>query len=440
MIFEQHPRRRMLLILPPIVLGILVLALMASSRKQPVQVESSIPAKPVRALEIQQVDLVPVAEGYGSVMPARLWTAVAEVSGRIVELHPRLRDGEILPAGTLLLRIDPVDYELNLAQAEAASAELEVEQANAEASLEIEERNLKIAQREFERISKLAAKGTASGSNRDDAERTLLNSRNAVQNIRNTLALIPTKRKVLASKKTQAERDLENTRIVAPFNLRVANMQIETDQFVSKGQSLFEGDSVDRVEVLAQFPLASLRRLFIGRDDIHLDGAMMGDNLPQLVQLDSLVRLDMGTTQAEWQSEFVRFSDNVDPQTRTMGVVVAVDKPFEQVEPGVRPPLSKGMFVQVLLRGKVQQKQLVVPRAAVRDGQLYLVDTDQRLRRRPVEVLFSQGPVSALKNGLKPGDRIVVSDLVPAVDGMLLAPRIDQTLADEVAAAVRGEL
>ena len=124
MIFETHPRRRMLLILPPIAVGILVLVLMAGGRKPPTQAETTIPAKPVRALEVQQLDLVPVAEGYGSVMPAQLWTAVAEVSGRIVELHQRLRDGEIIPQGTLLLRIDPVDYELNLAQAEAALAEL----------------------------------------------------------------------------------------------------------------------------------------------------------------------------------------------------------------------------------------------------------------------------------------------------------------------------
>ncbi len=440
MIFDKHPRRRMLLILPPIAVGVLVLMLMAGNRKPPVQAATETAAKPVRIFQVRQVDLVPVAEGYGSVKPAQLWTAVAEVSGRIVELHPRLRDGEILPAGTLLLRVDPVDYQLNLAQAEAELAELEVEQTNARASLDIEQRNLKIAEREFERISKLAAKGTASQSNLDDAERTLLNSRNAVQNIRNTLALMPTKRKVLEAKRTQAERDLENTRIVAPFNLRVANMQIETDQFVSKGQSLLEGDSVDRVEVLAQFPLSTLRRLFIGRDDIHADNALMGENLPQLVQLDPLVRLDMGTTQAEWWAEFVRFSDTVDPQTRTMGVVVAVDKPFEKIEPGVRPPLSKGMFVQVLLRGRVQPQRLVVPRAAVRDGQLYLVDEAQRLQRRAVEVLFNQGPLSVLKNGLAAGDRVVVSDLVPAVDGMPLKPQEDESLSEAVAAATRGEL
>lgn len=440
MIFAQHPRRRMLLILPPIAVGILVLMLMAGNRKPPTQAETTAAPKPVRTLEVLQVDLVPVAEGYGPVNPAQLWTAVAQVSGRIVEIHPRLRDGEILPAGTPLLRIDPVDYELNLAQAEAALAELEVQQTNSQATLAIEQRNLKIAEREYDRISKLAAKGTASQSNLDDAERSLETSRNAVQNIRNTLALIPTQRKVLEAKQTQAERDLENTQIVAPFNLRVANLQIESDQYVSKGQSLFEGDAVDRVEVLAQFPLRSLRRLFLGRDDIPGDSALMGDNLAEMVQLEPVVRLDLGTTQAEWAAEFVRFSDNVDPQTRTMGVVVAVDKPFEKVKPGVRPPLSKGMFVQVQLRGRRQPGRLVVPRAAIRDGQLYLVDNEQRLRRRPVETLFSQGPISVLANGLTPGDRVVISDLIPAVDGMLLAPQDDPVTTEMVAAAARGEL
>jgi RND family efflux transporter MFP subunit len=440
MIFNQHPRMRMLLILPPIILGGLVLALMASNRSSPSKAEKVEPSKLVRTVEVQQLDLVPVAEGYGTAKPAQVWTAVAEVSGRIVELHPRLRDGEIIAAGTLLLRIDPVDYELSLAQAEAALAELDVQESNAKASLAIEQRNLSIAEREHERISKLALKGTASQSNLDDAERTLLNSRNAVQNIRNTLALLPTQRKVLEAKKTQAERDLQNTHITAPFDMRVASMNIETDQFVSKGQSMLEGDSVDQVEVLAQFPLDALRRLFIGRNNMQTDTALMGGNLPDIVQLKPLIRLDMGTTQAEWQARFVRFSDNVDAKTRTMGVVVAVDKPFEKVVPGVRPPLSKGMFVQVLLRGPAQPDRLVVPRSAVRDGKVYLVDKEQRLHRQPVEILFSQGDLSVIEKGLEAHQRIVVSDLVPAVDGMRLESKPDQALSEALLNTARGNL
>jgi multidrug efflux pump subunit AcrA (membrane-fusion protein) len=147
----------------------------------------------------------------------------------------------------------------------------------------------------------------------------------------------------------------------------------------------------------------------------------------------------MGTTIAEWSAEFVRFSDNVDPQTRTMGVVVAVDRPFEKIDPGTRPPLSKGMFVQVLLQGKPQPGRIVVPRSAVRDGIVYLADAENRLRRQPVELLFNQGELSVIASGIEAGERIVVSDLVPAVSGMQLETRPDEELAQAITEAARGE-
>ncbi|MCU7917570.1 MAG: efflux RND transporter periplasmic adaptor subunit [Candidatus Thiodiazotropha sp. (ex Dulcina madagascariensis)] len=437
---NKHPHWRKLLILPPVALGILVLMLMAGNKQSPVKAERGEPTKLVRIIETPQLELIPVAEGYGSIQPARVWSAVAEVSGRIVELHPRLRDGEIISQGSLLLRIDPADYALNLAQAEAELAELEVEQANAEASLSIEQRSQKIAQREFERITKLAAKGTASQSDVDDAERNLLNSRNAVQNVTNSLALIPTKRKVLEAKQTQAGRDLQNTSVYAPFNLRVANMGIEVDQFVGKGEMLLEGDAVDRVEVIARFPMSSLRRLFIGREKTAITADILEGNLAQFVAFQPRVRLDMGTTIAEWEAEFVRFSDNVDPETRTMGVVVAVDKPFEKVIPGLRPPLSKGMFVQVNLQGKPQPERIVLPRSAIRDGVVYLADEQNRLRRQPVEILFSQGEISIVAKGVEAGQKVVVSDLVPAVSGMLLQTIPDEAMAQAIKNAARGKL
>jgi multidrug efflux pump subunit AcrA (membrane-fusion protein) len=147
----------------------------------------------------------------------------------------------------------------------------------------------------------------------------------------------------------------------------------------------------------------------------------------------------MGTSIAEWDAEFVRFSDDVDQQTRTMGVVVAVDRPFEKVEPGVRPPLSKGMFVQVQLRGKPQPERIVVPRSAVRDGVVYVADAESRLRRQPVDLLLSQGEISIIATGINAGDRIVVSDLVPAVSGMQLDTRPDETIARAIVEAARGE-
>lgn len=438
---ERPNRTHRWLILPPIAIGIAILVWMAYDRQPPVQADHGETARTVRVIEAPTVELVPTAEGYGPVRPARVWKAVAQVAGRIVEIHPRLRDGEILAAGTELVRIDPIDYELALAQAQAELAELEVQEQNARASLEIEERNRDLANQELERLRKVAKTGTASASEVDQAERTALTSNSVAQNLRNTLTLIPTQRRVLESQTARAERDLERTRIVAPFDLRVANLDVEADQYVGVGQTLFEGDSVDRVEMDIQVPLYSLRRLFLdlpardpSQDPAQMDLTRLNELLAELAGLDPLVRLDLGNSVAEWQAEFVRMHDQVDPQTRTMGVVVAVDRSFDKVIPGVRPPLSKGMFVQVRLRGRATGPRVVVPRGAVRDGAVYLVDAEQRLRHQPVVVLFDQGDYSVIGAGLEAGQQVVLSDLVPAVDGMLLDPQPDLEVAAQLQA------
>jgi len=209
-------------IIPPLIIGIAFFMFMKSGKQPPEKVEDLEQARAVRIVQAAKVNLSPMTEGYGVVQPARVWTAVAQVNGRIIESHERLQNGELIKKGEVLFKIDPVDYELNVATAKAQLAELEVQEKNAQASLAIEKRNQSIAQRELIRLNKLAKKGTASQSQRDEAERATLQSKAAVQNLENTLALIPTQRNVLQAKLTQAERDLENTIVVAPFNLKIA--------------------------------------------------------------------------------------------------------------------------------------------------------------------------------------------------------------------------
>ena len=417
-----------LLIVPPVVIGILVLMFMAAGKQPPAKAERGEPKRTVRVIEVPLVELVAEAEGYGQVQPARVWTAVSQVAGRVTYIHPRLRDGEILPEGTELVHVDPKDYELALAQAQAELAELNAQETNAKASLDIEKRNLELASKELERIQSLVKKGTASQSKADETERAMLAYRASVQNLQNTLALVPSQRSVLEAKVALAERNLGHTVITSPYDMRVANLNVEADQYVPVGQSLFEGDAVDRVEIEAQVAMSSLRRLFIGRQNMQIDIERLSEEFAELIALDPVVRLDLGNHVAEWQAEFVRFSDTVDPETRTMGVVVAVDNPFEKVIPGYKPPLSKGMFVNVVMSGKQTMKRVLVPRTAVRGNTVFIADEDDRLRRRPVKILFSQGDISVVEEGVEPGERVVVTDLVPAVDGMLLQVQLDEAL------------
>jgi RND family efflux transporter MFP subunit len=415
-------------ILPPLIIGIVFFMFMKSGKQPPQKIADHEKARAVRIVKATRVDLSPVTEGYGVVQPARVWTAVAQVNGRIIESHQRLRNGELIEKGEVLFKIDPVDYELNVATAKAQLAELEVQEKNAQASLAIEKRNQSIAERELVRLNRLADKGTASQSQRDEAERATLQSRAAVQNLENTLALIPTQRNVLQARLSQAERDLANTTVIAPFNLKIASLAMEKAQYVSKGQKLFEGDSIDQVEIITQVAISSLRNLFIGRENTPVSLDTVTHNIGELTGFKAAIELDMGSHLASWQARFVRFTDTVDPQTRTIGIVVAVDDPLKQVKPGFRPPLSKGMFVRVVLTGHTQPGRIIIPRHAVRGGKVYVINDQQRLQQRDVDILFNQQLVSVISSGISADDTIVVTDLIPAVDGMLLSASQDDQL------------
>ncbi len=425
MTFKPHQRRHILWVIPPIIIGVLFMMFMVRGKQPPAKTEAGEPTRAVRVITVPKVDLVPQSVGYGAVQPAQLWTAVAQVSGRIIEVHPRLRNGEIIEKGKLLFRIDPVDFELALAQAKAELAELDVQEQNSRSLVAIEERNLILAENDLKRIQKLVSNNTASQSDADSAERGMLNTRTSLQNLNNTLALIPTKRKVLETKVAQAQRDLDNTTVKSPFNMRVANLKIEADQYVTKGQNMFEGDGVDRIEVVAQFAMSSLRNLFIGRPDRVETVESINRNLSQLTGFKPVIQLDLGNHIAEWDAEFVRFSDNVDAETRTMGIVVAVDNPISKMKPGYRPPLSKGMFVEVVLKGHTQKQRVVVPRTAVRGGKILLLDSEKRLRIQNANILFNQGDLSVVNDDQLAGKQIIISDVVPVVDGMLLQPQMD---------------
>ena len=80
----------------------------------------------------------------------------------------------------------------------------------------------------------------------------------------------------------------------------------------------------------------------------------------------------------------------------------------------------------------------MVPRAAFHEGGLYVVNADRRLEIRPVTIGLVQGDLAAVDEGIEPGERIVVSDLTPAVAGMLLAPQPDERLQTRLKAEAAG--
>jgi RND family efflux transporter MFP subunit len=446
-----------LLIAPPVAIGIAVLAWQLSQRQLPEQAEPAEVAKPVRVIEVAPADFVPRALGYGFVQPGSVWEAVAQVSGKIVYRHPDLERGRLLEAGSELLRIDPADYELavarieaNLEAARAEREELTVRQANTESTLEIARRTLALAEQDLARKRKLRAKGNASQATVDQAEGAVLNERQRVQELQNQLNLLPAERHVLEANLAlnqaqleEARLDLDRTVIRLPFDARIAEVLAETAQFVSAGQKLAVADSIDVAEVSAQIALNQIRPLIQQGADLTSLSAEQLSQLPGEMGFTAEVRLVAGDFTATWEARFDRISDTVDPQTRTLGLVVAVDEPYRKTIPGRRPPLTKNMYVEVEVRGARQANRIAVPRVAVHRGVegghvVYLAGSDGRLAFRPVTLGSAQSDFVIVEQGLEGGERVVASDLIPAIEGMLLAPRMDEALAGRLAAQAGG--
>ena len=174
----------------------------------------------------------------------------------------------------------------------------------------------------------------------------------------------------------QAELDLAKTVIKAPFDCRLGEVEIEPGQYLAAGQSLFEAHGTALTEVEIQIPLDQLRTLIHPDREFQPPVNMDAKTVQELFDFHVIVRYRSGDFKAEWEGRVVRMREQLDPRTRTVALVIAVDKPYEQAIPGKRPPLVQGMYCEAELRGEVRKAQIVIPRSALHNGHVYVVGTD----------------------------------------------------------------
>ncbi|NOX72171.1 MAG: efflux RND transporter periplasmic adaptor subunit [Alphaproteobacteria bacterium] len=441
---------KLLLITLPLTLsGVGFLAYTVINKAPPARTELAERAIAVRVITAKPFEITPQISGFGLVKPARTYAAIAQVGGTADYVNPALQKGAILPAGTVLLRLSPTDFNLAIAQAlaniraaEARLSELTISGANLTAALEIEREALDLKARDLERAARLFKGGAVAQTTLDNARAAHLAQRQKVQNVESALALLPTQREVQSEQIAvyrasldTAKLNLARTELTLPFAARVAAVTVQTGQFVRTGTTAAQFDGVDAAEIEAQVSVADLRRLLRLSLPMNstaiLDPASMNDVLHNL-GLRASVHLRLGNEQIVWQGSVDRISDTIDPKTGTLGVIVRVDNAYTSANPGTRPPLTKGMFVEVNLQAP-PISGLILPRSAVQNGRVLLVDSDNRLRIAEVTTSLAQGDITMIASGLSQGDRVVVSAVSPVIDGMLLETTKDVALMAQLA-------
>lgn len=392
--------------------------------------------------------------GFGRLEAVDTWSAVSQVQGRLDYAAPGLSVGWVAAEGTQLVSVDERDYEIAKAQAQAALeasvanlAELDVNEQNHLATLEIERNILALAQAELTRFQKLVQQGSVAQPSEDAANRAYLSQTKVVADLEARLALISPQRAAsraaLSSSQADletAQRNLDRTNFVAPFDGRVVAYNTSDAQFVRQGDTLVTLEDTSASEVTGAFQPRELVNLF---QSLNVDAALVarlmrsnGDalNAIQALDLDATVRLPSSKPLIEWEAELVRTDGTIDLATGALGLVVQVDAPTRSLANIGRPPLINGSFVEVLLSGQEIEDAILVSREAVRqadDGTnfVYVVDANDRLDRRTIVQGAIVGGRVIIRDGLEPGDIILLSTPNPAIIGMLLAPILDESVA-----------
>ena len=182
---------------------------------------------------------------------------------------------------------------------------------------------------------------------------------------------------------------------------------VDTGQFVARGTLLGRVHASDALEVAVPLGARQLARLALP------GGSSSGGASDVPVTASAEVVADGTVRERRWPGSVVRV-ERVDPLTQQLDVVVRVDDPL--AAPGA--PLRVDQQVEVILEGRALEAVFVVPRAALREGdEVVLVDADDTLRRRAVEVAWTDVDVVAVASGLASGERLVLTPMSSVADG-----------------------
>tara|TARA_B110000037_G_scaffold218749_1_gene282374 strand:+ start:2855 stop:4075 length:1221 start_codon:yes stop_codon:yes gene_type:complete len=335
----------------------------------------------------ESVPLTVEAKSQGTVESRTETMLIAEVSGRIQSISNSFFAGGYFKKGDPLIEIDPIDYRGNLATAKSryAEAKLAYEQEKALSEQAIEDWN---------ELGKGEGSDLALRKPQLEMTKARLESANVGVEM--------------------AKRDLDRTIVRAPYDGRIREKFVDVGQMVSARQSqLTRIYSTDTAEI----------RLPIALNDIqYLDLPEAYSNTAQAISKPKVsISARFGNETFTWHGVIDRTEGAIDSRTRLSYVVAQIDSPYEKKNGSNRPPLKVGLFIDAKIEGKRLPAAIKIPRQALRqDNTVYIVDKENRLRFKTVDVYKTDTEWAIITDGLEDGDRICLTALEYAVMGMQL--------------------
>jgi RND family efflux transporter MFP subunit len=345
-----------------LVLGVVGMNVIGASGEE-VKEKEKVDTRPTVKIEaVKPLNHQVMITGHGEVKPLETTVLSAQVSGEVVKWHPNFVAGGLVKRGEVLFEIEKDAYQAALMQAQA-------QLASAQASLIEEQGRADVAAREAKTLPK------ARVTDLYLRKPQLLSAKAQVKSAQASVKL--------------AKRDLNNTTVVAPFNALVVARDLGVGQFVSTGSRIGQLHNIEVAEVV--FPVAGFDSAFLPSDLLGLEANISTEGRYSLSRPGTIIR-DLGL---------------IDKATRMNHLVVRVEDPYSMNSQ--QPKLMFGHYVNVTFAGQELNKVFRLSQDLVTNKSVWIVDDENKLEKKQVEVIREEGDYFLLGSGLHTSDRVVLT-------------------------------
>ncbi len=401
-------------------LGVLALALLSAfslwaTRTEIVPEAPSEKVWTVAAEVVEVADQQPEMKLFGQVVAGREAELRALVVGPVLKVGKNFAEGGTVKAGELLLEIDPFDYRAaldertaQLAEARARRDEIEARRKSESDGLVEDKAQLDLTKRDLARIKKLQKRGAVSEKRLDDARIAESRQTQLVSTRRNMLTAYVAQLAQQSSKIKQlevgvrrAKRDLQRTKLVAPFDGYLLNKAADRGRRLSLNDPIAKLIDAGRLEVRIHVSDDQYGRLVSG-------GGVEGR--------EARVLWRAGEREFEYKATVERAGARIDAASG------GVDLYARLQGSGPDQPIRPGAFVEVMLRDRKFAGVVRLNESALH-GTVVYVAVEGRLEAREVEVVGRVGDDVLVRGGLNNGDRAVTTRFAEIGPGLKIELR-----------------
>lgn len=366
----------------------------------------------VQMMPVQLADYQPTFTVYGNTIAGDSVDLRALVSGEITAVHPNLSAGATVTAGEVLVEVDRFEYEgalteakANLQEANARLAEINAKIDYERAALGRTREQLALAERDLQRSNDLLGRGSGTQKSVDDKQMSVFERAQSLEQRQSNLAIDQARAdqqratiRRLDWKVTQAERDLENTRLKAPFDGVISSEAAGIGRNISANDVVVSLYGSDSLEVRFVATDAQYGRLLSDPDGV----------IGRTVQ----VIWGVGGEPAVYNGRIERVGAELKSDRGGVELLASVDLETSSTE------LRPGAFVEVIVPDKVYRSTVRLPETAIYNGNRIYVIEEDRLVARTVTVATYTGGYAIVSDGLKAGEAVLTTQIADARDGL----------------------